>query len=452
MAKDGFIGTILVVDDDADIRVVLKDRLESLSYQVFEASCGREALELLETQDVQMVLLDVVMPDMDGLAVLSEIRKRGLDVTVLMITAFATIERAVQAMKHGAYDFVPKPFEPDHIALIVAKALERETLKRGLEILTEELDDRHRLVIGQSTEMNHALEVARKAAATRSTVLLLGESGTGKEIFARAIHKWSDRRSQPFIAINCVGLSRELLESTLFGHERGAFTGAVEQKKGKMELAHGGTVFLDEVGDISTELQTKLLRFLQEREFERVGGSRPIRVDVRIIAATNRDLSAAVEKGVFREDLFYRLNVVSLKLPPLRDRKEDIPGLANYFLKRFALETKKNFDGIADDALKKLVSYRWPGNVRELGNEIESALVLGKGPRLTLSDLPAKVISAPTSKARDTLSYHTAVDDFRRDLINKTLAQTQGSRVAAAKILGLQRTYLSRLIKSLRLN
>jgi DNA-binding NtrC family response regulator len=452
MAKDGFIGTILVVDDDADIRVVLKDRLESLSYQVFEASCGREALELLETQDVQMVLLDVVMPDMDGLAVLSEIRKRGLDVTVLMITAFATIERAVQAMKHGAYDFVPKPFEPDHIALIVAKALERETLKRGLEILTEELDDRHRLVIGQSTEMNHALEVARKAAATRSTVLLLGESGTGKEIFARAIHKWSDRRSQPFIAINCVGLSRELLESTLFGHERGAFTGAVEQKKGKMELAHGGTVFLDEVGDISTELQTKLLRFLQEREFERVGGSRPIRVDVRIIAATNRDLSAAVEKGVFREDLFYRLNVVSLKLPPLRDRKEDIPGLANYFLKRFALETKKNFDGIADDALKKLVSYRWPGNVRELGNEIESALVLGKGPRLTLSDLPAKIISAPTSKARDTLSYHTAVDDFRRDLINKTLAQTQGSRVAAAKILGLQRTYLSRLIKSLRLN
>lgn len=452
MAIDGFIGTILVVDDDADIRAVLKDRLESLSYHVFEASCGREALDLLETQDVQMVLLDVVMPDMDGLAVLSEIRKRGLDVTVLMITAFATIERAVQAMKHGAYDFVPKPFEPDHIALIVGKALERETLKRGFEILTEELDDRHRLVIGQSTVMNRALEVARKAAATRSTVLLLGESGTGKEIFARAIHKWSDRRSQPFIAINCVGLSRELLESTLFGHERGAFTGAVEQKKGKMELAHGGTVFLDEVGDISTELQTKLLRFLQEREFERVGGSRPIRVDVRIVAATNRDLSAAVEKGLFREDLFYRLNVVSLKLPPLRDRREDIPGLAKYFLKRFALETKKNFDDIAEDALKKLVSYRWPGNVRELSNEIESTLVLGTGPRLTISDLPAKIISAPTSKVRDTLSYHTAVDDFRRDLINKTLAQTQGSRVAAAKVLGLQRTYLSRLIKSLGLN
>ena len=452
MDNDAVVATILVVDDDPDIRAVIKDRLESLNYRVFEAPCGREALVLLEKQVVQLVLLDVVMPDMDGLAVLREIRKRSLDVTVVMITAYGTIERAVQAMKYGAYDFIPKPFEADHIALIVCKALERETLKRGLEILTEELDDRHRLVIGQSAAMNRALEVARKAAASRSTILLLGESGTGKEIFARAIRKWSDRGSQPFIAINCVGLSRELLESTLFGHERGAFTGAVEQKKGKMELAHGGTVFLDEVGDISTELQTKLLRFLQEREFERVGGSRSIQVDVRIIAATNRDLSAAVDKGLFREDLFYRLNVVSLKLPPLRERREDIPGLANYFMNRFALETKKNFDGIAGDALKKLVSYSWPGNVRELGNEIESALVLGKGPRLTLSDLPAKIISAPANRARANFSYHAAVDDFRRDLINKTLAETDGSRIAAAKILGLQRTYLSRLIKSLGLN
>jgi len=452
MDKDSFIGTILVVDDDADIRAVLRDRLNSLHYQVFEAAGGRDALALLEQQNVQMVLLDVVMPDMDGLAVLGEIRERSLDVTVIMITAYATIERAVQAMKHGAYDFIPKPFEPDHIALIIGKALERQNLKRGLEILTEELDDRHRLVVGQSAAMNRALEVAKKAAASKSTVLLLGESGTGKEIFARAIHKWSDRKSQPFIAINCVGLSKELLESTLFGHERGAFTGAVETKKGKMELAHGGTVFLDEVGDISTELQTKLLRFLQEREFERVGGSRPIRVDVRIIAATNRDLTAAVATGNFREDLFYRLNVISLPLPPLRERKEDIPGLTKYFVNRFALETKKTFDGIAEDALKKLVAYPWPGNVRELSNEIESALVLGAGPWLTISDLPAKIISAPTSKARDDFSYHSAVDDFRRDLINKTLAQTHGSRVAAAKILGLQRTYLSRLIKSLGLH
>ena len=302
------------------------------------------------------------------------------DVTVVMITAYGTIERAVEAMKEGAYDFIPKPFEPDHVALIVAKALERETLKRGIEILTEQVDDRHRMIVGQSVPINRAVETAKKAAASRSTILLLGESGTGKEIFARAIHNWSDRKDKPFVAINCVGLSKELLESELFGHEKGAFTGALQLKKGKMELAHGGTVFLDEVGDISTELQTKLLRFLQEREFERVGGTKPISVDVRIIAATNRDLGTAIREGHFREDLYYRLNVVPLTLPPLRERKEDIPGLANYFLRRSALETKKNFTGVTEEALQKLIAYEWPGNVRELANVIESAVVLGQGP------------------------------------------------------------------------
>jgi len=452
MASDAFIGTILVVDDDADIRAVLKDRLDSLNYQVFEAACGREALDLLEKQNVQMVLLDVVMPDMDGLAVLSEIRKRGLDVTVLMISAYGTIEQAVQAMKHGAYDFIPKPFEADHIALIVAKALERETLKRGIEVLAEELDDRHRLVIGKSAAMNGALEVARKAAVTRSTVLILGESGTGKEIFARAIHKWSDRANQPFIAINCVGLSKELLESTLFGHERGAFTGAVEQKKGKIELAHGGTVFLDEVGDILTELQTKLLRFLQEREFERVGGTRPIRVDVRIIAATNRDLHSLVKEGRFRADLYYRLNVIPISLPPLRERREDIPDLANFFIKRFSFETKKNFNDIGQDARDKLIAYDWPGNVRELANVIERAVVLGRGPNLSVDDLPVAVTSKDSVASLDSLSYSESIEAYRRDLILSALSEAKGNRAAAAKALGLQRTYLSRLIKTLQIN
>ena len=294
--------------------------------------------------------------------------------------------------------------------------------------------------------------IAKKAAASRSTVLLLGESGTGKEIFARAIHNWSDRKNKPFIAINCVGLSKELLESELFGHEKGAFTGALLLKKGKMELAHGGTLFLDEVGDISTELQTKLLRFLQEREFERVGGTKPISVDVRVIAATNRDLESAVKNGSFRQDLFYRLNVVPLILPPLRKRKEDIPGLANYFLRRFATETKKNFTGISEEALKKLIAYEWPGNVRELANVIESAVVLGQGPELGSHDLPAKVISTMPDASRDCFSYHGAIDGYRRELIVRTLAQTQGNRAAAAKILGLQRTYLSRLIKTLEIN
>jgi Nif-specific regulatory protein len=251
------------------------------------------------------------------------------------------------------------------------------------------------------------------------------------------------------VAINCVGLSKELLESELFGHERGAFTGALQLKKGKMELAHGGTVFLDEVGDISTELQTKLLRFLQEREFERVGGTKPISVDVRIIAATNRNLDDAVLKGRFREDLFYRLNVVAISLPSLRERRKDIPGLAEYFLKKFANETKKNFTRITDDAHKKLIGYHWPGNVRELANVIERAVVLGEGPSLTASHLRINDVAAAATEQELAAPYHEAIDDYRRQLIAKALAQSHGSRLAAAKMLGLQRTYLSRLIKTL---
>jgi Nif-specific regulatory protein len=329
------------------------------------------------------------------------------------------------------------------------EVLDRRRLKREFQTLVEEVDERHRMVVGNSVQMKRALDVAKKGAASKSTILLLGESGTGKEIFARAIHNWSDRKEKPFIAINCVGLSKELLGSQLFGHEKGAFTGAQELKKGKMELAHGGTVFLDEVGDISTELQTKLLRFLQEREFERVGGTQPIRVDVRIIAATNRDLTSAVREGHFREDLYYRLNVVPLTLPPLRERREDIPALANYFLTRSALETRKAFTGITEGALQRLTAYGWPGNVRELANMIENAVVMGQGPELTVQGLPAKVGSTVPEILQDGFSYHKAIDDYRRALIERTLAQTQGNRAEAAKILGLQRTYLARLIKAL---
>jgi len=444
--------TVLVVDDDADIREVLRDRLESLGYRVLTGGSGREGLEALERHNPQLVLLDVEMPGMNGLEVLKRIRRQEHDVTVVMITAYGTIERAVQAMKDGAYDFIPKPFEPDHIALIVAKALERETLKREVEILSEQLDDRHRMVVGQSAAINGAVEMARKAAASKSTILLLGESGTGKEIFARAIHNWSDRSHQPFIAINCVGLSKELLESELFGHEKGAFTGALTLKKGKMELAHGGTVLLDEIGDISMELQTKLLRFLEEREFERVGGTKNIRVDVRIIAATNRDLDEAVRNGAFREDLYYRLNVVRITLPPLRERQSDIEGLANYFLRRCAAETKKTFTGITPEAREKLLAYHWPGNVRELVNVIERGVVLGDGPELTAAHLPANIVPSAPAPAAGEVSFYQAVDEYRRELIARTLAQTDGNRAAAARILGLQRTYLSRLIKNLRLS
>jgi DNA-binding NtrC family response regulator len=368
-----------------------------------------------------------------------------------MITAYGTVERAVEAMKQGAYDFITKPFDLDHIVLTVEKALERERFKRNLESLATEAGNRYRLIGGKSAPMREAVDVAKKSAASRSTVLLLGESGTGKEVFARAIHQWSERRGEPFVAINCVGLGKELLESELFGHERGAFTGASQLKKGKMELAHGGTVFLDEVGDISAELQTKLLRFLQEREFERVGGMQPIPVDVRVIAATNRDIGAAIKEGRFREDLYYRLNVIPISLPPLRERKEDIPVLAKYFLLRFATETKKTFSTITADAEAKLIAYPWPGNVRELANVIERAAVLGDGPEITGEDLPLRIVDSETENTPDGFSYRHAVDAARAEVIRKALAHTKGNRAAAARILGMHKTHLLNLIKSMRI-
>ena len=301
------------------------------------------------------------MPRMDGMEVLRALRKEGIDVPTIVITAHGSIDTAVEAMKEGANDFITKPLDAKHFDIVVRKALEREGLKRSLELLTEETDNRHRLIIGQSKKIAEAAETARKAAASNATVLLLGESGTGKEIFARAIHNWSERKDQPFVAINCVGLSKELLESELFGHEKGAFTGADQLKKGKMELANGGTVFLDEIGDVSPELQTKLLRFLQEREFDRVGGRAPIRVNVRIVAATNRELENAVAEGRFREDLYHRLNVIPITLPPLRERTEDIPALAQHFMRRYAGESKKKFLEITSEAMAKLSAYAVAG-------------------------------------------------------------------------------------------
>jgi len=440
-----------VVDDDPDIREVVKDRLESLGCRVLAASNGKEGLELLEKQSPQLVLLDIEMPDMNGLDVLKQIRARGNEATVVMITAYGSIERAVQAMKQGAYDFIPKPFEPEQIALTVEKALERERLKREVEILSGQISERYHLVTGTSAGMKEAIETARKAADSKATVLLLGESGTGKEIFARAIHNWSDRGREAFIAINCVGLSKELLESELFGHEKGAFTGAHQLKRGKIELAHGGTVFLDEIGDISPEVQTKLLRFLQEREFERLGGTKSIAVDVRVVGATNRDLDRAVKEGRFREDLYYRLNVIPITLPPLRDRKEDIPLLADFFMQRFAKEAKKKFTEITQEAKERLLTYDWPGNVRELANIMERAIVLGQGSKVTLRDLSPRIAATEPEAPSDSLLYREAIDAYRRQVILRALSQTRGNRAAAAKALGLQRTYLSRLIKTLQI-
>jgi DNA-binding NtrC family response regulator len=440
---------VLIVDDDPASRRLLEVRLRPLECDVATAGNGEQALTAIRKDVPDLVLLDLQMPRMGGIEVLRALRKEGINIPVIVITAYGSIETAVEAMKEGAYDFITKPVDANHFDIVVRKALEREGLKRELELFSEDADKRYRLVVGKSTKMKEAVETARKAAASKATVLLLGESGTGKEIFARAIHNWSERRSQPFVAINCVGLSKELLESELFGHEKGSFTGADQLKKGKMELANGGTVFLDEVGDVSQELQTKLLRFLQEREFDRVGGVRPIRVDVRIVAATNRDLDLAVKEGRFREDLFHRLNVVPIMLPPLRERREDIAPLARHFLQRFAKEIKKNLFEISEEALGKLSAYEWPGNVRELANVIERAVVLGQGPEIAPHDLPARIVAAQSEPQSDGISYRDAMDAYRRQLVVRTLAQTQGNRAAAARALGLHEKYFLRLLKSL---
>ncbi|MGE5853425.1 MAG: sigma-54-dependent transcriptional regulator [Deltaproteobacteria bacterium] len=442
---------ILIVDDEPFNLDLLEQELSDLGYAVVRAETGAAALTQIDKIAPDLVLLDYLMPGMNGIEVLQTIRKTQNDLPIVMITAYGTIDLAVEAIKAGADDFITKPFDPEHLALVVRKNLERAKLRSDVQFYAEELGGRHRLVSGNSESMRQVLSEARKAAAARATVLLLGESGTGKELFARSIHNWSDRRLKPFVAINCAGLAKDLLESELFGHEKGAFTGAHQLKKGKLELAQGGTVFLDEIGDLALELQTKLLRFLQEREFERVGGTAPIAVDLRIIAATSRDLEAAIRAGLFREDLYHRLDVIALTLPPLRERKEDIPALASYFLERFASETKKNFSGITDEARDKLIAYAWPGNIRELANVIERAVVLGEGPELTVHHLPARVIGAQPAAVSDEVPYHDAVNSYRRELIVRALASAQGNRATAAKNLGLHRTHLMKLLKALRI-
>jgi DNA-binding NtrC family response regulator len=441
-----------VVDDEPLNLDLLEQELGDRGYAIERANGGAEALEKFAAHAPQLVLLDHLMPDPDGIEVLRRLRGGGVDIPVIMLTAHGTIEKAVEAMRYGATDFITKPFDADHLAFAVGRALNEERLGRKVEVLSQQANERHHLIPGNSAAMKQAVDFARKAAASNSTVLLLGESGTGKEVIASAIHRWSERGEEPFIAINCAGLSKELVESELFGHEKGAFTGAHLLKRGKIELARGGTVFLDEIGDMAPELQARLLRFLQEQRFERVGGTKTMDGDVRIVVATNRDLARAIRDGHFREDLYYRINVIAIRLPPLRERKEDIPELARHFLERFASEGNKRFTGIAEGAMVKLLDHDWPGNVRELANAIERAVVLGRGPEVTVRDLPTHLGAASAMPAPDGPGYHAALDAYKRNVIASALARTDGNRAAAAKLLGLQRTYLSRLIRSLGLD
>ncbi len=444
-------GLILVVEDSPDIATVLRDRLQAMGHDVMTAGDGMAALETLQqTSTPDLIFLDIELPKVHGMEVLKRVRKDWPDLPVIVMTAHGTIQRAVEAMKEGATDFVTKPFDNEYLSLVLGKTLERGELKRTVAVLRSELDSRLDPIVAASPKMKEVIELAQKAAQSDSTVLLLGESGTGKDLLARSIHNWSTRRNRLFMPVNCVALSEELLESELFGHEKGSFTGASAQKKGKLEVADGGTVFLDEIGDMKPGLQAKLLRFLQNREFDRVGGTRTIRVDVRVIAATNRDLRQAVKAGAFREDLFFRLNVVSLTLPPMRERIEEIPQFAEFFLKKYCQEAKKPAMRISPAAMKMLTAYPWPGNVRELQNAIERAVVLKTGEVLTPEDfaLQPMDVSADDAGGKN-LPFHEAVEHHKREIIRRALALAGGSQTGAAERLGLQRTYLARLIKQM---
>ena len=425
--------TVLIADDDTSINASLTERLRARGYTVVQAYSGRQALAAAEEHAPEIALLDVAMPEGDGLWVLERL---GRDVTAIMITAHGTVELAVEAMKQGAYDFVQKPFEAALIERTLARARERSRLLRRGQAWETQLP----LLQAESPAMEQVLTTARKVAPSELSVLILGESGVGKEVLAQQLHRWSDVATGPFVAINCTALSETLLESELFGHEKGAFTGASARRRGKIELADGGTLFLDEIGDTSLAFQAKLLRVLQEQTFERVGGSEPLRVQVRYLAATNKDLAAKVRLGTFREDLLYRLKGVSLEIPPLRARREELPSLAARYLRGRPL---------APETLALLQSYAWPGNVRELKNVLERARVLAEGDAITPADLPPELLEAQ-GPAPET-SYHGQVEACRRRIIAEALAEAGGNQTRAAELLGLQRTYLARLITKLGL-
>lgn len=444
---------VLVADDDPSILEILKLGFRTKGYEVITASDGKSAIQAIEQNRPDLLVLDIEMPHLTGIEVLRHLRKDWPTLPVVIMTAHGTISLAVEAMKEGATEFITKPFEMEQLLLVIQKALEREGLRREVEVLRNEVDSRYDTISSVNAEMLRVLTTAQKAAQSDATILLLGESGVGKDLLARCIHAWSPRRNKIFTPVNCVALTEELLESELFGHEKGAFTGAHTQKLGKLEVAAGGTVFLDEIGDMKPALQAKLLRFLQNREFDRVGGTRSIKVDVRIVAATNRNLQQAVKDGAFRADLFFRLNVVSLTIPPLRNRQEDIPQLIERSLARLCRDMKRPMLHMSPSAMKKLMSYAWPGNVRELENAIERAVVLKTGDLLEPEDFALHSLELQQQESPvNHLPFHDSVEHHKVFIIRNALAKTGGSRAQAAELLGLQPTYLSRLIKQMNIS
>jgi two-component system response regulator HydG len=441
---------LLVVDDENEHLISLRRLFEREGAEVYTAPSGELALEVVRKEAVQLILSDLMMPGMSGQDLLMAARAIRPEVDVIVMTAYATIEAAVEAMRQGAYDFIQKPFKSALIRRIVERALEAQALRAENVMLRRELAEaapnsvRGRPIIGRSPAMLETMETIRQAAPSTATVLLYGESGTGKELLARAIHEQSPRMSGPLVIVNCAALPESILESELFGHEKGAFTGASGRKEGRIERAQGGTLFLDEVGELSPPVQAKLLRVLQEGEFERVGGHDTIRVDFRLVAATNRDLEADVRDGKFREDLFYRLNVIALELPPLRERPEDIALLTDHFVRLYAEKNRKPIAGLDDEAREALRRYAWPGNVRELENVIERAVVLTKSDVIRLADLPAPIQSAEgrteriqRQGAKVVIPIGTKLEEVERFMILETLKETDGDKSLAAQLLGI---------------
>jgi DNA-binding NtrC family response regulator len=450
-------GRILVVDDEEVVRDVLETFLRKEDYLVDLAENGVQALQMVDGGDYDVVLLDLMMPDMDGLGVLESFRNRNDSPAAIVLTAFGTIERAVQATKLGAFDFITKPFKNDEILVAVKNAVEQRRLRSENARLKNSLRQRYsfRNIIGKSEPMQQIFNLILQVAPRRTTVLIQGESGTGKELVAKAIHAASTRADAPFVAINCGNIPSELLESEIFGHVRGAYTGASSSKKGLFEVADGGTFFLDEVASISMEMQAKLLRVIQEREFRRLGGLENIKVDVRIIAATNSDLQTAVANGSFRDDLYYRLNVIVIKLPPLRERGEDIPLLAEHFCRKYCGENGRDLCVFDPASVQTLMDYDWPGNVRELENVVERAVVLCPGNTITADLYPRNLIAA---QPRDSdgfletdLPLRERVGNFEKALILEALAKTDWNQKKAAELLSVNPTTLSEKLKRLKI-
>jgi DNA-binding NtrC family response regulator len=447
---------ILVVDDDPEILEIISDVLQNAGYEIESAIDGRVAIEELENNFYDLVITDLNMPKVDGMGVLKHIATKFPDTLCIILTGYGTIKGSVEAIKMGAFDYVAKPVKSDEILMVVEKALRYQDLERENILLKDQLRQKYRFenFVGKSPAIQKVFELIEKVADTDSTILITGASGTGKELVARAIHYNSRRRKKPMVTINCGAIPEELLESELFGHEKGAFTSAHKSRIGRFELANGGTIFLDEIGDMSPNLQVKLLRVLQEQKFERVGSTKTLYVDIRIIAATNTDLKEAIKKGAFREDLYYRLNVIPIRVPSLKQRKSDIPLFLDFFLEKFNRRKNKNVNGFSPEAISTLLRYNWPGNVRELENLVERLVILSNDAVIGVDDLPGSIRESEGENYTFAMTipdegvpFSTAVDEYERRLILQALNKTNWVKKKAAELLNINRTTLVEKIK-----